>query len=70
MERSMCQERIRLSDVVAKAVQTLHTAKAAHDLAAKEKRDTELYGVLLADARAAERAAVSALDQHRKEHDC
>jgi hypothetical protein len=66
----MCEERIRLSDAVAKAVQAVYTAKANQDRANREKKDVAPFTELLAQARSAEAAAVRALDEHRKQHQC
>lgn len=50
-----CAEKLRLSDAVAKAGEAVYTAKTANQ---------EII------ARAAQRAAVAALDAHRKQHRC
>ena len=68
--KPMCPERLKLSDVVTKAVQRNYSAKAAYDRAIKNKKDAAPFATELAAAREAEREAVSALDNHRKEHGC
>jgi hypothetical protein len=67
---SMCPERLKLSDVVTKAVAQSYAAKDAHDRAVKSKKDAAPFATDLAAARKAESEAVRALDQHRKEHGC
>jgi hypothetical protein len=65
-----CSERLRLSDGVATAVKMLYAAKTEYTQAVKQKIDAEPFAAALTEARRAERFAVSALDKHRKEHDC
>lgn len=65
-----CSERIQLSEAVSAAAQILDSARAARDLAEKEKREVGPYDAVIASMRKAERYAVSALDKHRKEHGC
>lgn len=67
---AMCAERLKLSDIVAKAVQANYAAKDAHDQVLKSKKAASSSAVVLADARQAELAAVSALNRHREEHGC
>jgi len=68
--RGRCDERLKLADAVAKAVQVMCSAKTEFDHAVKEKRDSSASSAVLAKARKAELAAVALLDQHRKEHGC
>ena len=68
--RGRCDERLKLADAVAKAVQVMCSAKTEFDRAVKEKRDSSASSAVLAKARKAELAAVALLDQHRKEHGC
>ena len=68
--RGRCAERLKLADVVAKAVQGMCSAKTEFDRAVKERRDSSASSVVLAKARKAELAAVALLDRHRKEHGC
>ena len=66
----MCAERLRLSEVVTKAVRENYAAKAARDQAVKDKKAHTLFAAVVAAARRAESAAVAALNKHRKAHDC
>jgi hypothetical protein len=61
---------MRLSQVIAKAVQAVYVAKTKHDQAVKDGRDSTLSVVALAEARKTEREAVKDLEAHRKEHQC
>ena len=70
MPRKTCEERLRLSDGVAMAVQVLFAAEAVRGRAVKAKKELSAYDAVLAEARKAERFSISALDQHRKEHGC
>lgn len=65
-----CPERLKLSNDVTLAIQKSYAAKADFERAAKQKKNTEALASALADARIAERAAIAALDKHRKEHGC
>jgi hypothetical protein len=65
-----CAERTRLSEVLAKAVQDTYSANISLIAAQKEKRDVTSHAVLLIKTRSAEFAAISALEQHKKEHGC
>jgi hypothetical protein len=64
----MCAERLQLSDVVTKAVQETYAAKEAQDRLRSKKDIGPLIGA--AACRTAQRAAVSVLNPHRKEHSC
>ena len=68
--RQVCEEQVRLSQVVAKAVQAVYVAKTKHDQAVKDGRDSTLSMVALGEARKTERETVAALEAHRKEHKC
>jgi hypothetical protein len=70
MTEQPCVEQARLSDIVAKAVRAVNSVKLEQTQAWKEKRDTVPFAAVLAQARIAERRAVAALDQHKKEHGC
>jgi hypothetical protein len=65
-----CPVRIKLSDVVAKAVEEVYSAKADADRAVRDKKNHAAASVRLSDARQTELEAVRALEQHRKEHGC
>ncbi len=65
-----CAERLKLSDMVVKAVQRNYTAKAAHDHAVRNNKDATPLTAELAAAQQAESSALKALDKHRKEHGC
>jgi predicted hydrolase (HD superfamily) len=54
-QETPCAERLRLSEAVVKAVNVVYVAKSVKDKAF---------------ARAAEREAVKALEEHRKQHNC
>jgi hypothetical protein len=68
--RPVCEEQLRLAQMVVKAGQAVADAKTKQDEAAKEKRDSVLLVVALREARKTERVAVYALDEHLKEHKC
>ena len=65
-----CPVRLRLSSAVATAVHDLYAAKIERDRAVSAKQDTTPSDAALAEARKAERLAVAALNEHRKEHHC
>jgi hypothetical protein len=65
-----CVERTRLFEALQRAVEATCAANINLLAAQKEKRDTAPLAVVLIKARSAEFAAISALEQHRKEHDC
>lgn len=67
---TMCPERLRLSEIVTKAVQANYAAKEEQDRAVKNKKDTASFALALARARRTESVAVAALNKHRKEHGC
>jgi hypothetical protein len=55
MPDAHCAEKLRLSDLVVKAISTVYAAKTAEDKA---------------NARTVEREAVKVLEAHRKKHGC
>jgi hypothetical protein len=65
-----CEEQLRLSNAVTKAVKSVYAGKAEYDQAVKEKRATRAAAAALSAARTEERKAVRELDEHRKEHRC
>jgi hypothetical protein len=69
-DQAPCAERLRLSNEVVAAVQVVYDARHSRDRAEKENKETAPYTEALAEARSAERIAIRALDQHRKEHHC
>lgn len=68
--KSPCSEHIRLSEAIAQAVKDVDVAKDQQDRARMEKRDVEMYTVVLAEVRKKARLLVAALAEHRKQHDC
>ena len=70
MPDDLCPARIRLSDVVARAIQAIYRAKSEYAQAVKNRQDLAPLKLPLAEARLAKRDAVKALDAHRKEHGC
>lgn len=67
---NMCADRLKLSEAVTKAVQASYAAKVAQEEAVKSKQDVTPFVLAVAVARKAERDAVKALNEHRKEHRC
>jgi hypothetical protein len=65
-----CSERTRLSHAIAQAVKDVDGAKADHDRARSEQKDTGPSAATLTEERKQARRLVAALDQHRKEHGC
>jgi hypothetical protein len=65
-----CPQREIFAHEVVIAVQAVYKAKADFDAAAKSKTDTAPFSLPLAEARAAERKSVAALNAHRKVHGC
>jgi hypothetical protein len=70
LRTAVCREHLRLSDDVVAAVKAVYDTKAALDLAKKAKTDFASLAKLLDQYRTAEREAVAALTQHRREHNC
>ena len=70
MPEERCEEQARLALGAVAATNTVYDAKNALDTARKRKLDTGRYRVALYDAQTAERCAVAALENHKKQHKC
>ena len=69
-EQPFCEQREALASEVVKSVEAVYKGKANLDSATKSKRDTAPFKAALAETRIAERKAVAALNEHRKDHGC
>jgi hypothetical protein len=65
-----CQEQSTLAHAVVVAINAVYKAKQELETAKADKANNESHVIALAVARTAERRAVSALDNHKKEHRC
>jgi len=63
-------EQRRVEKAVFEAAEGGYRARSAYTTAINAEADTSWIEIELAEARKAERAAVHALDAHRKEHGC
>ena len=66
----MCEERLRLSNDVTKAVQANYAAKEALERALKRKENATPLAASLTAAGKAESRAVKSLNEHRRDHGC
>ena len=65
-----CEDLLQLSDAVAQAVDSVFREREKYVHAVRQKIDTALFAVTVAKARLAERQAIKALDEHKKQHHC
>jgi hypothetical protein len=65
-----CEQKASLLKAVTDAMAAFYTARAKHANAMSHHRDVAKYVVAMEAAERAERTAIAALDEHRKEHRC
>jgi hypothetical protein len=70
VQHAQCVEQMGLINKIVDVVRCVHEARGAINQAIKEKRDFIEFAKLLAVYRVAEREAVRALDEHRRDHGC
>jgi hypothetical protein len=70
MPKERCEEQAKLALAAVAAINRVYDAKNELAAAKRKKIDTEPYDVAVYDAQTAERYAVAALENHKKEHKC
>jgi hypothetical protein len=70
MSPGNCQQRVRLSQEIANAMQRKYKALSDYDRAVNTQQDSRAFVQALAEARTAERVLVAKLAEHQKEHGC
>jgi hypothetical protein len=65
-----CEEQAALATAVVDAIKKVYVARRDLEAARAEKAETERLVIALHNVRAPEQHAVSALDNHKKEHRC
>jgi hypothetical protein len=70
MPKERCEVQSRLALAAVAAINRVYDAKNELDAAKGKKLDTEPYHLAFCDARTAERHAIAALENHKREHKC
>jgi hypothetical protein len=70
MVKRECEQKATLLKAVANAMAAFYTARAKHDRRVSRNRNVAKYAEAMDAAERAERAAIAALNEHRKEHRC
>ena len=70
MVKRECEQKATLLKAVANAMAAFYTARAKHANAMRHNRDVAKYVKAMEATERAERAAIAALNEHRKEHRC
>ena len=70
MPEQLCEDQAKLATAVVDAINDVYVAKHVLEAARKHKADVDQFVIALNNAMEAERHALAALNQHKKEHGC